>query len=318
MSCGSPSTLPPAHATTSAPIGHVLRLRQNDFRDTLLWGERPLHLALEIYYDGATEQSLAGLRQLDVAANWTKNVSWIDLARWQPWALQAVADGLPKDSVLQRASRRKSLECLVWNNGRCRDVMTVLKVGALYDAALRRSLESVLWLDIDCFFQKELDAAFWSWTLSFEVATIMRKAYGPDTGILYLRASSPRVQQLLEEARVLYSAAARTGVSPAGGVNDIQVVGLLMNTLRSDKGLCIGGFAIGCRPELGRGAHSPRWVSDALVYKSKPRQHYCPLRSDANETVNAIENHGRHRSPWNILEYVTHRKSSRGPIHRQQ
>ena len=44
---------------------------------------------------------------------------------------------------------------------------------------------------------------FWEWALRFDAATILRKAYGPDTGVLFLRTASPRVGGLLEDARKL-------------------------------------------------------------------------------------------------------------------
>ena len=164
--------------------------------------------------------------------------------------------------------------------------MTVLKVGALYDAVMRgpsSGSASVLWLDMDCFFQRDLDAAFWQWTMRFDVATILRKAYGPDTGILWLRGT-PRVRQLLEDARRLYSHAARTGVAtsvaPARGVNDVQVFDALLKAASSAAGgLRVGAFAIGCRPES-----NARWIMDARPYKSKPRQHYCPLSRKRDRT----------------------------------
>ena len=297
----------PYYAITSSPLGHLLRKRFTGFTDTLLWEKRPLPLPLRIYIDGGSGSAAAELAR-SVAG---RNVSFINLEEVQPWAPAVLARGWAKDSPLQRAYTRETLECLVWHGARCRDIVTVLKVGALYDAVMRSPFASILWLDMDCFFQRDLDAAFWQWTTRYDVATILRKAYGPDTGILWLRGTSPRVRQLLEDAKLLYSHAARTGVAtsiaPARGVNDVQVFDALLKAAPSAGGrLCIGAFAIGCRPEI----HA-RWILDARPYKSKPRQHYCPLSRRRNASTDAFVA----RSPWNVLEYVTHLKAARGPIH---
>ena len=39
------------------------------------------------------------------------------------------SQGWANDSPLQRAYARETLECLVWHGARCRDIVTVLKVG---------------------------------------------------------------------------------------------------------------------------------------------------------------------------------------------
>jgi len=168
---------------------------------------------------------------------------------------------------------------------------------------------------VDCFFQRELDPPFWSWVLQFEAATILRKTLGPDTGIAYLRPSSPRVRALLVEARTTYEVAAATGVLPAGGgVNDVQILHRLLR-----PPLCVGALAVGCRPVAFSQQPSERWLLDARPYKSKPRQHYCPEPlKDGPLGVATADGGGVSRgvsvSPWNVLRYITHLKARRGPM----
>ena len=168
---------------------------------------------------------------------------------------------------------------------------------------------------MDCFFQRELDPPFWSWVLQFEAATILRKTLGPDTGIAYLRPSSPRVRALLVEARTTYEVAAATGVLPPGGVNDVQILHRLLR-----PPLCVGALAVGCRPVAFSQQPSERWLLDARPYKSKPRQHYCPEplkdKDGPKGGVATANDEGVSVSvsPWNVLRYITHLKARRGPM----
>jgi len=176
------------------------------------------------------------------------------------------------------------------------DIFTVFKVAALYDAARKHPRSRILWLDTDTWFQRSLDSRFMNWCNQFDVVTISRKRYWPDTGIAFYAPVSRRLQ-LLESARSAYSLSKRLNSTPTIGFNDVQVLGQLMS---QNSMLRVGHFAVGCRPERGTGP-MPQWVSEARPYKVKPRQHYCP-----NETPRV--------SPFNLFEYITHKKHHAGPM----
>eukprot|EP00966_Prymnesium_polylepis_P023714 545983-Prymnesium_polylepis.1 len=57
----------------------------------------------------------------------------------------------------------------------CKDVATVYKVAAIHDAVTSRLARHIVWLDIDTFFQRDLDARFWRFVTKFDVVTIGRK-----------------------------------------------------------------------------------------------------------------------------------------------
>ena len=174
---------------------------------------------------------------------------------------------------------------------------------ALYDAALVNLDSRLLWLDLDTWFQRPLDARFWSWCDKFDVATIIRKRYYPETGIAFYAPTARRLH-LLEAARAAYSITPHATIAAkpaAGGFNDVQVFGHLF--ARSSS-LRIGAFAVGCRPSVSMSGPDAQWVQEARPYKVKPRQHYCPSETMAT-------------SPWNLFEYITHKKHSSGPMGRR-
>jgi len=260
-----------ALAITSIPLPHLKLMVAQDYAHSILDPRRPLAIPLRVYYDGEGRRPLF------------TNVSWVSLAEVQPWALTVLNQGTAPRSPLQRrydggVSAAGGLECLVELEvgamRLCKDIYTVLKVAAIYDAVHRPVSQHVLWLDLDTWFQRALDSHFWGWLCAFDVATIRRKGYYPDTGITYYQSSS-RTQLLLQDARDTYTTSSNFHVSGPRprGCNDIQVLGFLLEQPRH-QGLRVGNFAIGCRPSAR--VRAPRWVRDAMPYKAKPRLHFCP------------------------------------------
>tara|TARA_B110001452_G_scaffold131298_1_gene109092 strand:- start:396 stop:881 length:486 start_codon:yes stop_codon:yes gene_type:complete len=128
---------------TSTPLDHIRRNGEWSFRDTLL--SRRLPHPLRVYFD------YRGRRKLPPPA--VPNVTWVNLTAVQPWAQAVVDVGSPAKAALQLAYRNASASaCFVGlgsgHAATCRDIFTVLKVAALYDAVLRPSPpDAVLWLD---------------------------------------------------------------------------------------------------------------------------------------------------------------------------
>ena len=293
-----------ALAVSSVPLRHLASY--HDYHGSLLWRERPLALPLLMYYDGTGRRPAF------------TNVTWIDVERAQPWSTAFIewawGSTSPLQQIYRAANESRRIPCVVWGRvtgteasrcqgsspppqcQRCQDVFTVFKVAALYDAARNHPASRLLWLDLDTWFQRPLDVRFWSWCDRFDVATISRKMYWPDTGITYYAPSSSRLE-LLEAARSAYSLVpSRDGVltAMAGGFNDVQIFGHLLARRPSVR---VGHFAVGCRPARSEA----RWLSESRPYKVKPRQHYCP-----SETADV--------SPFNLFEYITHKKHRSGPM----
>ena len=161
--------MPPtdALAITSTPLEHLQRFSVSTFELTLLWSERPLQLPLRIYYDGSRESPPA-----------RPGVTWVNLTAAQPWAY-AVLTRAKSTSALRQAYSQGRLQCVVPMGTRlCRDIFTVLKVAALFDAVQRVPTPSaLLWLDIDCFFQRPLDLACTHTTLSSRHARMQSRPH---------------------------------------------------------------------------------------------------------------------------------------------
>ena len=158
-------------------------------------------------------------------------------------------------------------------------------------------------LDIDTFFQRDLDARFWQFVTRFDVVSIGRKRYldkkgvvvggEPDTGITVFDTAKDSTQQFCDLWESGYTNI--TIQLAAGGVNDIT---LFRHFLRdgSVPDLRFGIFGVGCRDDAPR---EHQWVVDSLHYSSKCR--YCP---DEFPDV----------SSYNLFEYITHVKGRQGPI----
>ena len=82
----------------------------------------------------------------------------------------------------------------------------------------------------------------------YDVATIGAKPpHNPETGIIVLDATSPRTLRLVRLARATYTEPRLR--QAAGGLNDVQVFGLLFSELAA-SGLRVGHIVV----RLGRGA----------------------------------------------------------------
>ena len=288
---------PELHALAVTSI-YLPQLRVCQLRDgcTLSLFARPLQLPLRAYYDGEGQPPAK-----------TPGVTWVSLDSAVPWAGQFVAGNRGRDTPTQLAYRRKQLKCVVRDSfnrtGVCLDVMTILKTASIFDALLgdpRASTEPrplakyIVWLDFDTFFQRPLDARFWAWMGRYDVATIGAKPpHNPETGIIVLDATSPRTLRLVRLARATYTEPRLR--QAAGGLNDVQVFGLLFSELAA-SGLRVGLFAVGCRDFRSRDA----WLVDSLLYEAYQYQ-LCPSDSAAV-------------SPFNVFEYLTHVKRKAGPI----
>lgn len=279
---------------------------------------RPLQLPLRAYYDGD-----------GVPPSWAPSgMTWVSLDAVAPWAGQFARENRARNATVQAAYRRKQLRCIVRDSfnktGLCLDVMTVLKTASIHDAVFgcrvgdggggchRNSAERneprplakyVVWLDFDTFFQQPLDARFWAWAGRYDVSTIGAKPpHNPETGVLVLDAMSARARRLLRLTRLAYTTPALR--QAAGGVNDVQIFGLLLNQLAgaapaytsSSAALKVGWFAVGCRKLRNR----EPWLVDSLLYEAYQYQ-LCPSEAPGV-------------SPFNLFEYVTHIKRKAGPI----
>ena len=288
---------PELHALAVTSI-YLPQLRVCQLRDgcTLSLFARPLQLPLRAYYDGEGRPPVK-----------TPGVTWVSLDLAVPWAGQFVAGNRGRDTSTQLAYRRKQLKCVVRDSfnrtGVCLDVMTILKTASIFDALLgdpRAGAESrplakyIVWLDFDTFFQRPLDARFWAWMGHYDVATIGAKPpHNPETGIIVLDATSPRALRLVRLVRAAYTEPRLR--QAAGGLNDVQIFGLLFSELAS-SGLRVGLFAVGCRDFRARDA----WLVDSLLYEAYQYQ-LCPSDTAAV-------------SPFNVFEYLTHVKRKAGPI----
>ena len=294
------------HARTPRPAAFALavtsiylpQLRVCQRRDgcSLTLFARPLQLPLRAYYDGEGQPPAE-----------PSGVTWVSLDSAAPWAGQFVTSSRGRNTTTQLAYRRKHLRCVVRDSfnktGICLDVMTALKTASIFDALIGGAQSSpeprplaryVVWLDFDTFFQKPLDAKFWAWMARYHVATIGAKApHNPETGVLVLDATSSRTRRLVRLVRAAYTEPRLR--QAAGGLNDVQIFGLLFNVLAS-TGLRVGLFAVGCRDFSSREA----WLVDSLLYEAYQYQ-LCPSESAAV-------------SPFNVFEYVTHVKRKAGPI----
>ena len=312
-------TVPKLAAVAITSI-YLPQLRVCQLRDgcSLTLFARPLQLPLRAYYDGD-----------GTPPEWAPSgVTWVSLDAVAPWAAQFARENRARNATVQTAYRRKQLRCIVRDSfnktGLCLDVMTVLKTASIHDAVFgcrvgdggggchrqsaarnepRPLARHVVWLDFDTFFQQPLDTRFWAWVGKYDVATIGAKApHNPETGVLVLDATSVHARRLLRLTRLAYTTPALR--QAAGGVNDVQIFGLLLNQLASSAsapaissgGLSVGWFAVGCRRLRGR----EPWLVDSLLYEAYQYQ-LCP-----SEAPNV--------SPFNLFEYVTHIKRKAGPI----
>ena len=247
------------------------------------------------------------------------NVTWVNISHVQPWAAAYIeANFSSKDasetSRTQQAYRTGRFQpCVVPvpksddSKPLCRDTQTILKVAAMYDAVMRPiARRHVVWLDSDAYFQQELDDVFFRWMRHFDVATIWRNngTTNPETGITAFTLTR-ETQHLVHETRSAYYHFDRPRYRNLTGVNDVSVFKLLMID-SPDPGLRVGRFATGCRksgPKMQD--KSIRWEWDARLYQYKfPQSLDCP--SDSQDFGSLI-------SPFNVLQYATHCKSS-GPI----
>ena len=282
-----------ALAITSILLPHVRMLQQNNFEHSLF--SRPLMLPLRAYYNGDGDcPNLA-------------NVTYVSLDEVQPWAGWYVKRHTDRASWIQRAYARGRLKCTVaWEYMRshiCKDVVTVYKVAAIRDAVVSRIARHIVWLDIDTFFQRDLDARFWQFVTRFDIVSIGRKRYvdkkgmivggEPDTGVTVFDTASEATHHFCDRWEAGYTNL--TIQLAAGGVNDIT----LFRHFLHDGGtpdMRFGIFGVACREDA---PHDQQWVVDSLHYSSKCR--FCP---DELPDV----------SSYNLFEYITHVKGRQGPI----
>lgn len=193
------------------------------------------------------------------------NVTWIELLRAQPWAATLAAHASSKDSLIQqgygKGRSHGGLQCIVGQifkrTGFCKDVYTVYKVAAIYDAVVRHMADYLVWVDADTQIVGAFDGAFWSWHRAFHIVTKFRddvpphvKGY-PETGVMGISAAAEPVHAVLHAARAAYFLPAL--YNAMGGVNDIQIWGyLLAPSLKSNMTSRLG-------------SHVPPAVSEARL-----------------------------------------------------
>ena len=150
------------------------------------------------------------------------NASWS--SRWARCGCARTSTPCSKRVLRRLFSISHPIAALQSRHDPIRSVARPLQVAAIYDAVHRPVSQHVLWLDLDTWFQRALDSHFWGWLCAFDVATIRRKGYYPDTGITYYQSSS-RTQLLLQDARDAYTTSSNFHVSGPRPrwCNDIQV-----------------------------------------------------------------------------------------------
>ena len=276
----------------------------------------PLPLPLYAYYDG--HGKLANI----------SNVSWIDLVAAQPRVADYVTQNLLSTSSIQQDYASGRLKCvtrtIMNRTGVCKDVLTLFKVAAIYDAAVEKRLASkLIWVDSDCYFRRS-PHPIWSWATNFDITTIFRRRRRsddpeehpsmPETGIMTFKTNTPIVRELLQAAVRAYRLPQH--YRQAGSLNDIAIFNWLFNTFHgsvSDRGLRLGRLAVGCR----RGFKDPKkakpWekAANAFSYENDPTRVDCPHEGGlSSETLPLV---APSISPFNIFYYITHAKSH-GPM----
>ena len=298
--------MPVAEAITSVHLPHVQLMMT--LRSTSFLLAHSLPMPLTAYYEG--HGSLPELA----------NVTWNNLSLVQPWAQQYAEAHLKHSSPIQRSYRSGQMKCvtgvIMRATGLCKDVLTVYKIAAIHDAVLeRRSTSLILWLDVDAYFQRPLDAEFWNWATQFDVATIFRRGTGdiyasdgpttPETGIMFFNAASAAAQFMVREAQLaLHDETERL---LASSVNDISIFNMLFR--RADPRMTrLGRFAVGCRPP--HRPKSPEWLRAVSQYQNDPRVVDCV--DDRAEQLPAAASTV---SPFNLFSYITHAKGN-GPVNK--
>lgn len=239
--------VPSAVLVTSVFLPHLVKASSVGYANTLF--ARPLPLPTMAYFDGG---------RLETCPSFAR-VTWIELARVQPWAGAFVRRALPLSSAVQRAYQRRALTCVARvevpatpANGTCpqgcarrdkaelprpaaavgrdeggatacKDVLTAFKVAALFDSIRSRPSDFVLWVDVDVLVVRAPDHRFWGWTSQFDVATIgSRPPHNPETGIFAIATFSEGAQRLAGRAAAVYGGpadAADGGTDGAAGAN---------------------------------------------------------------------------------------------------
>lgn len=308
-----------AVAVTSIHLPHLNLMMTAQSSNFLL--SHPLPLQLYAYYDGnGRYDGKASPPRLDA-------VTWIDLAEAQPWATRFAEEHMRHNSSVQRAYRNNHLKCVVGGimrvTGLCKDVLTVLKVAAIFDACVvRRVKRWIIWVDSDAYFFRAPDAMFWKFVTRFDAVTIFRRGgrsgvdpeahpKTPETGIMGFDAESPAVEKLLHDAIDAYCTPAV--YAKATSVNDVSIFDLLFRTSDPAR-LRLGRFGVGCRPHIAPGTtpgtfaakfNLPKWVRETEGYANHITEVDCP-DIKMPQTASTI-------SPFNVFSYIIHMKSF-GPM----
>ena len=266
----------------------------------------PLPLPLYAYFDGAGELPML------------QNVTWVNLSTAQPWAESYVHEHMRHGSTVQNGYKDGRMKCVTGRyfaqHGLCKDVLTIFKVAALFDAGVvRRWSTHLLWLDTDTFFLRSPDARFWDFVTRFDLATIFRHGQvqtfeepfssSPETGIIYLQTFSPGTERVLR--RVANAFFNQSEWERAKSVNDISLFDLAFREA-DPLWLRLGRFGVACRRTDKSGAGST-WMklARALYNDNSQRLLDCPERNLPAAATSV--------SSFNLFEYIIHAKGN-GPM----
>ena len=229
----------------------------------------------------------------------------INLSSAQPWADTFRVGQASKHSCVQLRYRYGLWKCIApwWSGHICSDVLTAYKVAALADAYCRFVCDDIVWLDADAFLVRPDVSPMLEWMRSFDVVTIGRKHYYPETGVLFLNGRSAQARELVVSVVSLYREIsslserdAKGCTAAKDGINDVQA---FAQGFAADPAIRVGWLAVGC-PSNG-------------TIQRRISQYQVPLGS--NDVYCPAEN--AQVSPFHAFKYVVHEKNQRGLVHQQ-
>lgn len=209
-----------------------------------------------------------------------RNVEYHNVSELQAWVETFIEKTSHSQSKLQRFYRSHPHMCIVrpFVNV-CHDIFTVYKVGAIVDAVTSHKFTYVIWLDADSYIRKPLDSLFFAFPAKYQISTIGRKQFYPETGITVFNTFKPT--DYIEQLKSFYTRSSFDFV-----VNDVVLFSKLSATF--------GFFAVDCMSSL---------VHREEVKGYQAKNLYCP---GEDENV----------STFHLFDYIVHRKLSNGLIHR--
>lgn len=210
-----------------------------------------------------------------------ERVTYRNVSERQPWVETFINNHTHYDSAIQQFYKKHKKFCVVrpYVNV-CNDVYSVFKVGAIVDALIYDST-NIIWLDADSYIRKYLDEAFFAFTSKYQISTIGRKNFYPETGVIVFNRHKPT--EYWKELKSFY-----TETTARNSINDIVLFHII--------GASMGWLAADC-------AHKLAHRNEIVGYQAKDL--FCP-----REHINV--------SVFHVFDYIIHRKHSDGLIHKSK